>query len=110
MKITKQIKINKIISGGQTGVDRASLDTALELGVKHGGFCPKGRRSEDGIIPLKYNMTELEVDSYYVRTLKNIHTPCSIILLFNICSRIDTKSMIISHSLWTSFLKQVYIH
>ena len=43
--------IKKIISGGQTGVDRAALDIAIELGIPYSGFCPKGRRAEDGIIP-----------------------------------------------------------
>ena len=53
-------------------MDRASLDVAIELGIKYGGFCSKGRRSEDGPIPLKYNMTELETDDYLERTLKNV--------------------------------------
>jgi len=70
MKIKKQII--KIISGGQTGVDRASLDMAIELGIKHGGFCPKGRRSEDGIIPPKYIMCETESEDYSERTFKNV--------------------------------------
>ena len=70
MKIKKQII--KIISGGQTGVDRASLDVAIELGIEHGGFCPKGRRSEHGIIPQKYIMCETESDDYSERTLKNV--------------------------------------
>ena len=47
-----------IISGGQTGVDRAALDIAIELGMPHGGYCPKGRRAEDGIISSKYNLIE----------------------------------------------------
>ena len=68
----KQIRIIKVISAGQTGVDRASLDVAIELGIKHGGFCPKGRRSEDGTIPSKYVMRETETDDYSERTLKNI--------------------------------------
>ena len=68
----KQVRIIKIISGGQTGVDRASLDAAIELDIKHGGFCPKGRCSEDGIIPSKYVMSETETDDYSERTLKNV--------------------------------------
>ena len=51
----------KIISGGQTGVDRAALDAALETGIECGGFCPKGRRSEDGIIPEKYPRETVKV-------------------------------------------------
>ena len=65
-------RITKIISGAQTGVDRAALDASIELGIKHGGFCPKGRRSEDGTIPSKYVMRETETDDYSERTLKNI--------------------------------------
>ena len=66
------MKISKIISGGQTGVDRAALDVAIELDIEHGGFVPKGRLSEDGSIPLKYNIIELESEDYSVRTLKNV--------------------------------------
>jgi len=43
--------IAKIVSGGQTGVDRAALDAAIALGIPVGGWCPKGRRAEDGTIP-----------------------------------------------------------
>lgn len=62
----------KIISGGQTGVDRASLDAAIDLGLECGGFCPKGRRSEDGIIPTKYPLTETSTDQYPERTELNV--------------------------------------
>ena len=40
------LRVRKIVSGGQTGVDRAALDFAIEAGLEHGGFCPKGRRAE----------------------------------------------------------------
>jgi hypothetical protein len=50
--------INAIVSGGQTGVDRAALDIAAEFKIPHGGWCPYERRAEDGIIPLKYNLKE----------------------------------------------------
>ena len=46
--------IEKIVSGGQTGVDRAALDAAINLKIPHGGWCPRGRCAEDGIIPEKY--------------------------------------------------------
>ena len=82
MKITKRVKIVKIITGGQTGVDRASLDAAIALGVEHGGFCPQGRRSEDGIIPLQYNMYELETDDYLERTLKNVQFSDGTLILY----------------------------
>jgi len=63
----------KIISGGQTGVDRAALDVAIELGIPHGGWCPKGRRTEDGRIDDRYNLTESANGDYAVRTRQNVH-------------------------------------
>ncbi len=62
----------KIISGGQSGADRAALDAAMELGIETGGFCPKGRRAEDGRIPEHYSLTELKSGEYTDRTLKNV--------------------------------------
>ena len=62
----------KIISGGQTGVDRAALDVALELHIECGGFCPKGRKSEDGIIPEKYPLIETATEEYSERTELNV--------------------------------------
>ena len=66
------MKISKIISGGQTGVDRAALDAAISLGLEHGGFCPKGRLAEDGIISDQYNLTELKSSQYLMRTFENV--------------------------------------
>ena len=63
---------DKIVSGGQTGVDRAALDVALELGIPCGGWCPKGRRSEDGVIPERYPLKETSSSSYPVRTEMNV--------------------------------------
>ena len=64
----------KIISGGQTGVDRAALDAALELKMECGGFCPKGRKSEDGRIPEYYPLTETATSEYSERTELNVKT------------------------------------
>jgi hypothetical protein len=64
--------IAKIISGGQTGVDRAALDVALELGIACGGWCPKGRRAEDGVIPEKYPVEENDSKDYPPRTAMNV--------------------------------------
>jgi hypothetical protein len=64
--------VEKIVSGGQTGVDRAALDIALELGIPCGGWCPKGRKSEDGPIPDRYPLRETGSTSYPVRTAKNV--------------------------------------
>lgn len=64
--------IKQIISGGQTGVDRAGLDFAIELGIAHGGWVPKGRKAEDGIVPARYAMQEHPVAQYPGRTEWNI--------------------------------------
>jgi putative molybdenum carrier protein len=62
----------RIISGGQTGVDRGALDAALDLGVECGGCCPAGRLAEDGIIPERYPVIELEDGGYAERTAQNV--------------------------------------
>lgn len=64
--------LKKVISGGQTGVDRAGLDAAIKAGFSIGGHCPKGRRSEDGTIPDIYPLQELTSSDYSVRTEKNV--------------------------------------
>lgn len=67
------MKLIKIISGGQTGVDRAALDAAIICNYPYGGSIPKGRRAEDGIIDFKYrNLVELESSDYITRTEKNV--------------------------------------
>lgn len=70
-----------IVSGGQTGVDRAALDWAIEKGWPHGGYCPKGRIAEDGLIPRKYNLKEATSPGYAIRTRLNvIHSDATLIL------------------------------
>lgn len=64
--------VSKIVTGGQTGVDRAGLDAAIELGIPCGGWCPQGRRAEDGVIPAKYPLQETEGNSYNKRTKLNV--------------------------------------
>ena len=64
--------ITKVISGGQTGVDRAALDAALSLGCEIGGWCPKGRIAEDGVIPDRYPLIETPDVSYEQRTEWNV--------------------------------------
>jgi hypothetical protein len=61
-----------IVSGGQTGVDRAALDVAMELGLPCSGWCPRGRRAEDGPIPAHYPLDETPSPAYPVRTRWNI--------------------------------------
>ncbi len=53
--------ISKIVSGGQTGVDRAALDTAISIGVSHGGWVPMGRKAEDGVIDERYKLKEMHL-------------------------------------------------
>jgi hypothetical protein len=65
--------IEKIVSGGQTGVDRAALDVAMELGIGTGGWVPHGRRAEDGVIPEIYGtLTEAADSDYRARTRLNV--------------------------------------
>lgn len=64
--------ITKIISGAQTGADQGALDAAIKLGVPYGGWIPKGRLTEDGPLPDKYQLIEMFNKSYPARTEKNI--------------------------------------
>lgn len=62
----------RVISGGQTGVDRAALDAAMMLNIPHGGWCPRGRLAEDGRIPDRYRLRETDSSEYAVRTEWNV--------------------------------------
>ena len=64
--------IEKVVSGGQTGADRAGLDAAMALGIPVGGWCPKGRRAEDGSVPGIYPLTETPLSNYLQRTEWNV--------------------------------------
>jgi hypothetical protein len=64
--------IKRIISGGQTGADRAALDFAIKVDLPHGGWVPKGRLAEDGTTPARYHLTEMPSKSYAKRTEKNV--------------------------------------
>ena len=66
------MSITKIVSGGQTGADRGGLDAAIDCNIPYGGWCPKGRRSEDGTIPDKYQLQETKSASYVPRTEANV--------------------------------------
>jgi len=65
-------KFPKIVSGGQTGADRAALDWALSHNLPCGGWCPKGRKAEDGTIDPKYPLKESPSASYLQRTEWNV--------------------------------------
>ena len=64
--------ISRIVSGGQTGADRGGLDAAIYCDLPHGGWCPKGRKAEDGAIPLEYRLQEMKSADYLKRTEANV--------------------------------------
>jgi hypothetical protein len=66
------MRLERIVSGGQTGVDRGALDAALALSIPHGGWCPLGRIAEDGTIPEAYELRESPSPDYPVRTEQNV--------------------------------------
>jgi hypothetical protein len=66
------IRPAEIWSGGQTGADRAALDFARAHGIPHGGWCPRGRKAEDGVIPRRYRLTGTASDAYEERTRLNV--------------------------------------
>ena len=72
----------KIISGGQTGVDRAALDAALRHGIKSGGWCPTGRLDEFGRIPDRYPVKELESGGFTERTLQNVKDSDGTVIIY----------------------------
>lgn len=68
----KCLDVKRIISGGQAGADRAALDWAIENGIEHGGWCPQGRRAEDGLIDTHYQLRETPTTKYVQRTEWNV--------------------------------------
>ena len=72
----------KIISGGQTGVDRAALDVALKHGIECDGWCPAGRLDEVGAIPDRYPVKELEHGSFAARTLQNVNDSNGTVIVY----------------------------
>ena len=64
--------IEKIISGGQTGAERAALDVAIKFNIPHGGWIPKGRKTEDGRLPDRYQLQEMPTSGYPSRTEQNV--------------------------------------
>ena len=72
----------KIVSGGQTGVDRAALDVALSRGIECGGWCPAGRLDEFGRIPDRYPVRELTVGGFDERTLQNVKDSDGTVIIY----------------------------
>jgi Circularly permutated YpsA SLOG family len=72
----------KIVSGGQTGVDRAALDVALKHGIECGGWCPAGRLDEFGRIPDQYPVRELQAGGFAERTLQNVKDSDGTVIIY----------------------------
>jgi hypothetical protein len=73
----------QIVSGGQTGVDRAALDAAIACGLPCGGWCPSDRRAEDGIIPEHYPLQAATKPGYRERTIRNVLDSDGTVLLYH---------------------------
>lgn len=73
--------IDKIVTGGQTGADRAALDFALSHGIDHGGWCPRGRQAEDGVIPARYDLKETSGSDPAQRTEWNVRDSDGTVIL-----------------------------
>lgn len=74
--------LHRIVSGGQTGADRAALDAALEKGFPCGGWCPAGRLADDGPLPSIYPLSELSSGGYRQRTIRNVKDSDGTVLFF----------------------------
>jgi hypothetical protein len=61
-----------LVAGGQTGADRAALDWAIDQAIAHGGWCPRGRKTEDGVLPERYQLRETPSAAYLQRTEWNV--------------------------------------
>jgi len=104
--------INKIIAGGQTGTERAALDVAIELGIPYGGWIPKGRKTEDGRLPEKYQLKEMPTESYLKHTEKyglrfkssELLKDCRFITK-NSSLHVDNASAVIIKGLWKRLRK-----
>jgi len=93
--------IKKIVSGGQTGADQAALDAAISLGIPHGGWIPKGRKTENGMLPEKYQLREMPTSGYPERTEKNVVDSDGTVILSHgklAGGSLYTRKMAIKHS------------
>lgn len=73
MNSRKKLKVTKVVSGGQTGADRGGIDAAIACEVSYGGWIPKGRKAEDGLVPQCYTeLKEMDTEDYSARTEQNV--------------------------------------
>jgi hypothetical protein len=96
-----RVTIAKIVSGGQTGVDRAALDFARERGIAHGGWCPRGRWAEDGAIHEDYDLDETPDRSCAQRTAWNVRDSDGTVI-FTVAAQLSggsalTRRLALSH-------------
>ncbi len=95
------MKISTIISGGQTGADRGGLEAARQIGLPYGGWVPKGRRAEDGKVPLTYTgLCETESPSYQVRSEANVidsHATLVLVCGLPVGSTMKTCALALKH-------------
>lgn len=96
----------RVISGGQTGVDRAALDVALARGVPCGGWCPAGRRAEDGPIPDRYPLKTTSSSDYAERTLANVRDSDATLILQTDTAKSQSDAMSRGTSLTADYAKQ----
>jgi hypothetical protein len=80
-----------LVSGGQTGADRAALDWAIERGIVHRGWCPRGRKTEGGVLPDRYQLQETPATGYLQRTEWNVRDSDAT-LIFTLDARLDGGS------------------
>ena len=99
-------KISVIISGGQTGADRGALDFALQKDIKHGGWCPFGRKAEDETIPLKYQLKETTTSLYPARTRMNIRDSNATIIF---SSDINSKGSLLTTKFCIELKKPYFV-
>jgi len=88
------VKALKIISGGQTGVDRAALDVALRHRLECGGWCPAGRLDEFGKIPDHYPIQELQGGGFTERTLQNVKDSDGTVVIYPVELRGGTEQTV----------------
>lgn len=106
MGVIEKYKISVIISGGQTGADRGALDFAIKRNIKHGGWCPLGRKAEDGIIPYVYQLKETTTQMYPARTRMNIRDSDATIIF---SSDINSKGSLLTTRFCIELKKPYYV-